>query len=74
MAKRKNRVLTRKSPKRETYKTVLIVCEGQKTEKLYFENLILEEKLSSVNIKVYSGNNSDPKSVVESACYKCFNR
>ncbi|VTU06966.1 Uncharacterised protein [Actinobacillus porcinus] len=70
MAKRKNRELTRKSPKREAYKTVLIVCEGQKTEKLYFENLILKEKLSSVNIKVYSGNNSDPKSVVETAIQK----
>lgn len=30
MAKKKTRDLSRKLPKREAYKTVLIVCEGQK--------------------------------------------
>ncbi|WP_107996634.1 RloB family protein [Neisseria cinerea] len=67
MAKRKDRDLSRKAPKRETYKTILIVCEGEKTEKLYFENLISTENLSSVNVQVYSGRGSDPKSVVETA-------
>ncbi|BBF04661.1 TPA: RloB family protein [Haemophilus influenzae] len=67
MAKRKARDLSRKAPKRETYKTILIVCEGEKTEKLYFENLISTENLSSVNVQVCSGRGSDPKSVVETA-------
>lgn len=67
MAKKKTRDLSRKLPKREAYKTVLIVCEGQKTERLYFNDLIAHERLSSVNIQVYPGNGSDPKSVVETA-------
>lgn len=67
MAKKKTRDLSRKLPKREAYKTVLIVCEGQKTERLYFNDLIAYERLSSVNIQVYPGNGSDPKSVVETA-------
>lgn len=67
MAKRKARDLSRKAPKREAYKTILIVCEGEKTEKLYFEDLISTENLSSVNVQVYSGRGSDPKSVVETA-------
>ena len=65
MAKRKARDLSRKAPKREAYKTILIVCEGEKTEKLYFEDLISTENLSSVNVQVYSGRGSDPKSVVD---------
>ena len=67
MAKRKARDLSRKTPKRETYKTILIVCEGEKTEKLYFEDLISTKKLSSVNVQVYSGRGSDPESVVKTA-------
>lgn len=67
MAKRKARDLSRKAPKRKAYKTILIVCEGEKTEKLYFEDLISTENLSSVNVQVYSGRGSDPKSVVETA-------
>lgn len=67
MAKRKTRDLSRKAPKREAYKTVLIVCEGTETEKRYFESLINHEKLSSVNIQICPGKGSDPKSVVETA-------
>ncbi|OOR89468.1 hypothetical protein B0181_07280 [Moraxella caviae] len=67
MSRRKSRNLARNTPKREAYKTVLIVCEGIKTEKTYFEGLINYEKLSSVNVQVFSGRGSDPKSVVETA-------
>lgn len=67
MAKRKTRDLSRKAPKREAYKTILIVCEGTETEKRYFESLINHEKLSSVNIQICPGKGSDPKSVVETA-------
>lgn len=70
MARRKVRNLARRPPKKEAYKTILIVCEGEKTEKLYFESLVLYEKLSSVNIQIYSGRGSDPKSVVETAIQK----
>lgn len=70
MAKRKSRDLRRKAPTREVYKAVLIICEGEKTEKLYFENLVAYEKLSSVNIQIFSGKGSDPKSVVETAIQK----
>lgn len=68
MAKRsRNRDLARKEPKVEAYSTVLIVCEGQKTEKFYFEDLIFYENLSSVNIQIFSGKTSDPVSVVQTA-------
>lgn len=67
---KKKRNLSRTPPKREAYKTVLIVCEGTKTEKFYFDDLIASEKLSSVNIQVHPGRNSDPKSVVETAIEK----
>jgi len=38
---------------REPYDTVLIVCEGEKTEPYYFRGLIEEERLSSANVHVY---------------------
>lgn len=67
VAKRKNRDVSRKAPKREPYDLVLIVCEGEKTEPFYFQSLIAFEKLSSVNIAIISGNGSDPASVVKTA-------
>lgn len=66
-SRRKSRDLSRKTQSREPYKMVLIVCEGKKTEPLYFQDLIRHEKLSSVNISVISGKGTDPVSVVETA-------
>ncbi|MGX2950723.1 RloB family protein [Ursidibacter sp. B-7004-1] len=67
MAKRKNRDLLRKKPKIEPYDLVLIVCEGEKTEPFYFQDMIEFEGLSSVNIEIISGKGSDPVSVVKTA-------
>lgn len=55
MSRRKSRDLSRTLPKREAYKMVLIVCEGTKTETIYFNSLIAYEKLSSVNVQVFAG-------------------
>ena len=70
MSRRKNRSLEREEPKKEAYDLVLIVCEGEKTEKFYFDSLIKFKKLSSVNIKVTPGKGSDPVSVIETALEK----
>lgn len=67
MTKHNNRDLSRRAPRREPYKTVLIVCEGTKTEKNYFNNLVAYERLSSVNIRVLPGQGTDPRSVVKTA-------
>lgn len=67
MSRRKNRDLSRQAPKREAYDMVLIVCEGAETEPRYFKSLIQHEKLSSVNIKVISGERSSPSFVVNTA-------
>ncbi|WP_230471668.1 RloB family protein [Kingella kingae] len=59
-SKRKNRGLSRKTAEKQPYDGVLIVCEGTKTEKNYFANLITHEKLSSVvNIEIIHGNGTD---------------
>lgn len=59
--------LTRKAPKREPYDRVLIVCEGEKTEPVYFEDLRNHYGLSSANIAVTPAQGSDPLSVVKHA-------
>ena len=41
---RKLRDISRKKRTRDLYKRVLIVCEGQKTEPLYFDSLKKEMK------------------------------
>ena len=67
MSRRKSRDLSRTLPKREAYKMVLIVCEGIKTETIYFNSLIAYEKLSSVNVQVFAGERSTPSMVVKTA-------
>ena len=56
----------RKGPKREPYKRVLIVCEGSKTELLYFEGIKDRYRLSAANVRVTS-KGSAPTSVVKRA-------
>lgn len=56
----------RRGPTREPYDTVLIVCEGQKTEPLYFEGLRSAYRLSSANI-VVEPMGRDPLSLVNFA-------
>lgn len=53
---------------RDPYDTVLIVCEGEKTEKNYFDALIGDLKLNTANVKVAKNSSgSAPKTVVEFA-------
>ncbi len=57
----------RRAPKREPYDFVLIVCEGAKTERYYFEGLKRAWGLSSANIRVFSAGATDPPSLVKFA-------
>lgn len=59
--------LNRRGPRREPYDRVLIVCEGEKTEPNYLNELISQWRLSSANIRVTGDGGSDPGSVVEYA-------
>jgi hypothetical protein len=54
----------RRGPVREPYDTVLIVCEGKKTEPLYFGGLRAAHRLSSANIAVTNAPGTDPMSIV----------
>ncbi|MEW8333914.1 MAG: RloB family protein [Candidatus Thiodiazotropha sp.] len=68
--KRKHRTkesLCRKKVKREPYDVVLIVCEGEKTEPYYFEELRDALGLHRDNIQVTGECGSSPKSVVNEA-------
>jgi hypothetical protein len=57
----------RRGPTREPYDLVLIVCEGEKTEPNYLQQLRATYKLSSVNIKIVSPPATDPFSIVDFA-------
>jgi len=60
--------LRRRQPIRDDYDTVLIVCEGNKTEPNYFRSLCRELKLNTANIKVVDSEyGTDPLSVVNYA-------
>jgi hypothetical protein len=54
----------RRGPVREPYDTVLIVCEGEKTEPLYFGGIRAVHRLSSANIEVTNAPGTDPMSIV----------
>src|SRR5262245_43888187 len=57
----------RRGPTREPYDLVLVVCEGQKTEPLYFKGMRVAERLSSANVVVTPADGSDPMSIVQYA-------
>ncbi len=59
--------LARRKAKRKPYDKVLIVCEGEKTEPNYFEDLKDYYKLSSTNVEVAGDCGSSPTSVVSHA-------
>jgi RloB-like protein len=65
--RRTSRSFGRRRPVREPYDTVLIVCEGTKTEPLYFRDLRRTYRLSSANIEITPANGSDPMSIVSYA-------
>lgn len=55
---------SRQVGRREPYDRVLIVCEGEKTEPRYFDDLRVDLRLPSANIVVTGKSNPDPLSVV----------
>lgn len=59
--------IERSSAKRKPYDRVLIVCEGEKTEPYYFEEMKVVLDLDSANIRIDGSCGSSPKSVVEHA-------
>ena len=66
MARRPAIRIARRGPIREPYDRVLIVCEGKRTEPLYFGDLADRYRLSTANFKVV-GSGADPKTVVREA-------
>jgi RloB-like protein len=60
-------LIKRKVSQKGPYDRVLIVCEGEKTERIYFKDLINHYRLSTANIEVCSSGGSAPKSVVDHA-------
>lgn len=57
--RRRINLYRRQAPTREPYDTVLIVCEGEKSEPLYLQGLMKAHNLSSANIHFVSPG-SDP--------------
>lgn len=64
---REARDLKRKSPSMEAHKRVLIVCEGEKTEPLYFQGLKRFYQLNSDIVEITGDCGSSPNSVWEEA-------
>ena len=60
-------LLARDRAKIEPYDRVLIVCEGEKTEPLYFQDLINYHRISSVNVEITGDCGSDPSSILKHA-------
>jgi hypothetical protein len=59
--------LQRREARREAYKKILIVCEGEKTEPNYFEDAREYYRLNTVNVEVRGDCGSDPMSIVNFA-------
>ena len=67
MAKRRTRLHEkRRRPFREEYERVLIVCEGEKSEVNYFNDLLACYRISTANVKVVHGG-SQPQTLVSRA-------
>jgi hypothetical protein len=54
----------RSGPSRDAYEYLAIVCEGEKTEPYYFQELRADYGLSSANIQITPAPGTDPLSVV----------
>lgn len=64
---KKARELARRKPRREPYTKVLIVCEGEKTEPNYFNDLKDHYGLNSANVEICGDSVSDPLGIVRYA-------
>ena len=67
---RKATELARHKARRKPYAKVLIVCEGEKTEPLYFEGLQDHYGLNSANVEICGENGTDPLSIFEHAKHR----
>jgi RloB-like protein len=59
--------LARKKGKRPPYQRVLIVCEGAKTEPIYFDDIRKQNRVSSAHIRIIPADGTQPRQVVEFA-------
>lgn len=59
--------LQRKATKRDSYAKILIVCEGEKTEPNYFNDIRDYYGLNTANVAILGDCDSDPMSVVSYA-------
>jgi RloB-like protein len=59
--------LARKKGKRPPYTRVLIVCEGAKTERNYFEDIRKKNRIPSAHIYVTPADGTQPRQVVDYA-------
>jgi len=64
---RKPHSYARSGPVREPYDSVLIVCEGRKTEPSYLNGVRTAYRLSSANIRIAPANGNDPLSIAKFA-------
>lgn len=63
---RSSRPLTRRAGTATEAETIVIVCEGEKTEEIYFNGIRQKYRLSTTRIK-FIGLGADPLAVVERA-------
>lgn len=63
----KARDISRRIANRSENKKILIVCEGQKTEPLYFAALKKDYRLHATEIRIISAKRSDPMSLIKTA-------
>lgn len=64
---KKARDLNRRASKRSSYEKVLIVCEGEKTEPNYFNEIVDYYQINTANIEIDGTSGSSPTSVFERA-------
>jgi hypothetical protein len=71
---RQARKLARKLARRNPYPRILIVCEGEKTEPQYFNEIRIEYRLSTANVYVTHPEGTSPRQIVEAAKEVFFQR
>lgn len=64
---RQARELKRKKGKRLPFPRVLIVCEGEKTEPLYFDDIRKQNRVPTAHIRVTNADGTQPRQVVDFA-------
>lgn len=65
--KRATNQISRRKPTKQPNKVILVICEGEKTEKNYFQRLKECLKLTSVSIKILPSPHPTPLQVIDYA-------